>query len=67
MKNYPACKELQEDFAYMQYKVPKSHELAHIRKLSHRSIKDNFESKIVNIFFPIHLNMCFGCSKEPSH
>ena len=26
-----------------------------------------FERKIVNIFLPISLNMCFGCSKEPSH
>ena len=23
--------------------------------------------KIVNIFLPINLNVCFGCSKEPSH
>ena len=23
--------------------------------------------KIVIIFLPIHLNICFGCSKEPSH
>ena len=25
------------------------------------------ERKIVNIFLPIHFNICFGCSKEPSH
>ena len=25
------------------------------------------EHKIVIIFLPINLNMCFGCSKEPSH
>ena len=25
------------------------------------------EFKIVNIFLPISLNVCFGCSKEPSH
>ena len=25
-----------------------------------------FERKIVNIFLPISLNICFGCSKEPS-
>ena len=25
------------------------------------------ELKIVNIFLPISLNLCFGCSKEPSH
>ena len=23
--------------------------------------------KIVIIFLPLNLNMCFGCSKEPSH
>ena len=27
----------------------------------------NFERKIVNIFLPISFNMCYGCSKEPSH
>ena len=26
-----------------------------------------FERKIVNIFLPIIFNICFGCSKEPSH
>ena len=26
-----------------------------------------FERKIAIIFLPISLNMCFGCSKEPSH
>ena len=26
-----------------------------------------FEHKIVTIFLSINLNMCFGCSKEPSH
>ena len=25
------------------------------------------ERKIVNIFLPISFNICFGCSKEPSH
>ena len=25
-----------------------------------------FERKIVIIFLPINLNICFGCSKEPS-
>ena len=29
--------------------------------------KQNFQSKIVNIFLPINFNICFGCSKEPSH
>ena len=26
-----------------------------------------FERKIATIFLLISLNMCFGCSKEPSH
>ena len=25
------------------------------------------DSKIASIFFPIKINMCFGCSKEPFH
>ena len=30
-------------------------------------INNIFERKIVNIFLPISLDLCFGCSKEPSH
>ena len=29
--------------------------------------KQKFQRKIVNIFLPINFNICFGCSKEPSH
>ena len=29
--------------------------------------KQSYECKIVNIFLPINFNMCFRCSKEPSH
>ena len=29
--------------------------------------KEIYERKIVIISLPINLNMCFGCSKEPSH
>ena len=29
--------------------------------------EQKFWAKIVNIFLPISLNICFGCSKEPSH
>ena len=29
--------------------------------------KQNFQHKSVNIFLPISLNICFGCSKEPSN
>ena len=30
-------------------------------------IKINFERKNGNIFLSISYNICFGCSKEPSH
>ena len=30
-------------------------------------ISKNFERKIVIIYLPFSLNICFGCSKEPSH
>ena len=26
-----------------------------------------YGGKIVSFFIPIHLNICYGCSKEPSH
>ena len=29
--------------------------------------KQNVQRKFVNIFLPINFNICFGCSKEPSH
>ena len=29
--------------------------------------RQKFQIKIVNIFLPITLSICFGCSKEPSH
>ena len=31
------------------------------------SIANWLMHEIVNIFLPIGLNICFGCSKEPSH
>ena len=30
-------------------------------------INKNFQRKIVNIFLLVNFNICFGCSKEPSH
>ena len=30
-------------------------------------IRKFYELKIVIILLPINLNLCFGCSKEPSH
>ena len=30
-------------------------------------INNNFQRKNENIFLPISFNICFGCSKEPSH
>ena len=29
--------------------------------------KEFYERMIVIIFLPMNLNMCYGCSKEPSH
>ena len=29
--------------------------------------KQTFSHKILYMFLPIIFNMCFGCSKEPSH
>ena len=31
------------------------------------NVNTNFERKNINIFFSMGLNICFGCSKEPSH
>ena len=33
----------------------------------HLDINIKNQRKIVNIFLPINFNICFGCSKEPSH
>ena len=30
-------------------------------------INENFQRKTVNIFLPIRINICSGCSKELSH
>ena len=30
-------------------------------------INTNFQHTIVNIFLPVILSICFGCSKEPFH
>ena len=35
--------------------------------ISYVVINKKIGCKIVNIFLSISLNMCFGCSKEPSH
>ena len=32
-----------------------------------RSVNQHFERRIVIIFLQSSLNICFGCSKEPSH
>ena len=40
----------------------------HSMNIHHRfNISKKFERNIVNIFLPISFNICFGCSKEPSH
>ena len=37
------------------------------RAESFYSYNKQFQREIVNIFLPIILKICFGCSKEPSH
>ena len=44
----------------------KSHVTAQLR-CSFSGVVHFLESKIVNIFLPSSLNICFGSSKEPSH
>ena len=39
----------------------------YIQMFKKHLIKQNFSAKIINIFLPIISNICFGCSKEPSH
>ena len=39
----------------------------HIDTISMDPDKEFHECEIVIILLPINLNMCFGCSKEPSH
>ena len=36
-----------------------------VKQVYHRS--RHVQRKIVNIFLPININICFGCSKEASH
>ena len=44
----------------------KPHTLLKVR-MYHSQINKHFQGKIVNFFLPISFNICFGCSKEPSH
>ena len=45
-----------------------SHLLSHLRKPIFTGLENkNFLRKNVYIFLPISFNICFGCSKEPSH
>ena len=42
----------------------------HVSAMLHRplvQIKKFYLRKILFFSLPINLNMCFGCSKEPSH
>ena len=43
--------------------------VSHIHKAGAHKVKKskNYAHKIAIIFLSISLNMCFGCSKEPSH
>ena len=39
----------------------------HFAQATYDQLRKNFNSKIFIIFLLINLNMCFGCSEEPSH
>ena len=47
--------------------LPLSHCAPDVMRLPTGLDKQKFMPKIVNIFLPISFNLCFGCSKEPSH
>ena len=52
---------------YVHEKIVKSG-TRQVMRINHRaSLAKNNLRKIAIIFLPISLNMCFGCSKEPSH
>ena len=46
---------------------PKHSVLMGMHCISLVQINKNFLRKNVNIFLPNSFNLCFGCSKEPSH
>ena len=47
--------------------VRKCPNLVSRRSIGLDTVNKIFERKIVNIFLSINFNICFGCSKEPSH
>ena len=64
LKYHP--KDASEPFVQNKCHLPcglLSHLLMHFGSLYYKI----FYHKIINIFLSISLNMCFGCSKEPSH
>ena len=60
---------------YSQYELYNIYNKQHMGFTTHLTlsvctqvyINKNFQRKIVDIFLPINFNICFGCSKEPSH
>ena len=47
---------------------PIGHDLPGIASFLHRfRLNKMFKRQILNTFLPIRFNICFGCSKEPSH
>ena len=49
------------------YTLPQALGMAMVRFFYWVYINIKIEREIVNIFLPIHFNICFGYSKEPSH
>ena len=44
-----------------------SHVVAQMLSIIKDHLNKFFEHIIVILFLPVSFNMCFGCSKEPSH
>ena len=56
VKNFGVCLVFFEN-SFVQYQIDTE---------SHNT-QEKLKVKIVDIFLPISFNICFGCSKEPSH
>ena len=70
-KNTTLLRQLEEQTLQMkdmnQELVDVKQTLAHTQKGMSIGLDKHFKRKIVNYFLPISLNICLGCSKEPSH
>ena len=67
--NQPTYYPLRKYFKGIKFQCGLSISSDYLSVLSRQPIQLGkfYECKIVTIFIPINLNICFGCSKEPSH